>query len=59
MLAEIGSTDPAWVNDLTSKLRLETYGRIRALVWFDEGRSRLDANPGLQPAIRAMLSALR
>lgn len=59
VLAEIGSTDPAWVNDLTSKLRLETYGRIRALVWFDEGRSRLDANPGLQPAIRAMLSALR
>ena len=59
VLAEIGSTDPAWISDLTSKLRLGTYARIRALVWFDEGSSRLDANPAVRPAIRAMVSALR
>ena len=59
VLAEVGSTDPAWVNDLTSKLRLVTYSRVRALVWFDEGTSRLDANPAVQSAVRAMLSALR
>jgi Glycosyl hydrolase family 26 len=59
VLAEVGTTDPAWVSDLTSKLRLGAYGRVRALVWFDEGSSQLDANLALQPALRAMLSVLR
>ena len=59
VLAEIGSTDAAWIADLTSKLRVGTYARIRALVWFDEGSWRLDANPALRPAVTAMVSAIR
>jgi hypothetical protein len=55
-LAEVGATDPAWVRDLTTNLRAGRYPRIRAVIWFDQGSSRLDANPAVQSAVRDMLA---
>jgi beta-mannanase len=57
VLAEVGSTDPSWVRDLTTKLRSGRYSKIRAVIWFDESSFRLDANPTVQSAVRNMLSA--
>ena len=57
MLPEVGSTDPGWVQDLSSKLRSGSYGRIRAVVWFDEGATRLDAHPAVRPAVTSMLTS--
>lgn len=58
VLAEVGSGDPTWVNDLMGKLRSGGYGRVRALVWFDQGTWQLDANPTVLSAVRSLMSAL-
>jgi Glycosyl hydrolase family 26 len=55
VLPEVGATDPAWVRGLTTSLRSGRFPRVRALVWFDEGSSRLDANPAVRTAVREML----
>jgi hypothetical protein len=56
MLPEVGSRDAGWVQDLSSKLRSGGYGRIRAVVWFDEAEWRLDANPAVRTAVKGMLT---
>jgi Glycosyl hydrolase family 26 len=56
MLPEVGSTDAGWVQDLSSRLRSGGYGRIRGVVWFDEGETRLDAHPAVRAAVKGMLS---
>jgi hypothetical protein len=55
MLPEVGSTDAGWVQDLSSRLRSGGYGRIRGVVWFDEGETRLDAHPAVRAAVKGML----
>lgn len=57
VLAEMAG-DPSWVRDLTGKLRSGGYGRIRALVWFDEGKWRLDANPAVRPVVKDLLAGV-
>ena len=56
VLPEVGSKDPGWVQDLSAKLRSGGYGRIRAVVWFDEAEWRLDANPAVRSAVRGMVT---
>jgi hypothetical protein len=56
VLPEVGSTDATWVQDLSSKLRSGRYGRIRAVVWFDEGETRLGTQPAVRAALKDMLS---
>ncbi|MDQ6742102.1 MAG: hypothetical protein M3Z97_04235 [Candidatus Dormibacteraeota bacterium] len=43
------------MQDLSSKLRSGGYGRIRGVVWFDEGETRLDAQPAVRAAVKGML----
>jgi beta-mannanase len=57
LLAEVGSHDPAWVQDLSAKLRSGGYSRIRAAIWFDESEWSLDANPSVRSAVKAMLTS--
>jgi beta-mannanase len=57
VLPEVGSHDPGWVQDLSSKLRSGRYSRIRAVVWFDESEWRLDASPGVRTAVKGMLTS--
>lgn len=59
MLPEVGSTDPAWVRNLIAKIASGQYGAIRAVVWFDQDSSRLDANPGVAAALRKALASFR
>lgn len=47
-----------WVNDLMGKLRSGGYGRVRALVWFDQGTWQLDGNPTVLSAVRNLMSVL-
>jgi mannan endo-1,4-beta-mannosidase len=56
VLPEVGSADPAWVQDLSSKLRSGGYSRIRAVIWFDEAEWRLDVKPGVRSAVKDMLT---
>jgi len=57
VLPEVGSTDPGWVQDLAAKLGSGQYEGIRAVVWFDQDQSRLDANPAVAAALRSALVA--
>jgi beta-mannanase len=56
VLSEVGSLDPAWVADLSAKLRSGHFGRIRAVIWFDDESWRLDSNPQVRTAVRNMLT---
>jgi Glycosyl hydrolase family 26 len=57
ILPEVGSHDPAWVQDLSSKLRSGGYGRIRAVVWFDESEWRLDGLPAVRSSVKGMVAS--
>ena len=56
VLPEVGSADAGWVQDLSSKLRSGGYGRIRSVVWFEEGETRLDTHPAARAAVRGTLA---
>ena len=58
ILAEVGSGEPTRVNELMGKLRSGGYGRVRALVWFDQGTWQLDGNPTVLSAVRNLMSVL-
>lgn len=56
MVPEYGETSAAAVTDLSTRLNAGQYGRVRALVSFDDKSWRLDNLPDVRTAVQQMLA---